>query len=66
MFLYTFRISIALAIHSFDPLWGYQDLIRSRFGDRSYKISNSQQRGISLSGIPISQTENNLPLKGQI
>ncbi len=28
------------------PLWGYQDLDMSRFGDRSYKISNSQQRGV--------------------
>ena len=46
MFLYTFKISIALAIHSFDPLWGYQDLNRSRPGDRSYKISTSQQRGV--------------------
>ena len=38
MFLYTFKISIALAIRSIDPLWGYQDLIWSRFGDRSYNF----------------------------
>ena len=30
------------------PLWGYQDLNKARFGDRSYKISNSKQRGVYI------------------
>ena len=39
-------ISIALIIHSLDPSGATKDLNRSRFGDRSYKIRNSQQRGV--------------------
>ena len=51
----TCGISIALIIHSLDPLWGYQDLNRSRFGDRSYKIGNSQQRGVYLGGFIVEE-----------
>ena len=29
MLLHTFKISIALAFHSFDPVWGFERLVRS-------------------------------------
>ena len=49
--LYRTRNSIAFAIRSVDLFArlipsGATKINRSRFGDRSYKISNSQQRGV--------------------